>query len=212
MNEFFMIRHYMFMYFLFLYCYFFFLINFVDIWYFSYEAGPAHVISVSSFYPGGFGPSSPLTVWLKNDLASVDRTKTSWLLVVIHAPLYNSNSAHQGDGENFRLAYEQLLIQAKVNAIFTGHVHSYERTTVVNNNTVVPPGKGIVHFNVGDGGAALYTTWLPQPAWSAFRQATWGHGELQIMNSSTAIWTWNRNEDNANKVADSYVLLNSVSM
>lgn len=183
-----------------------------DIWYFSYEVGPAHVISMSSFYTGGFGPSSPLTTWLNSDLASINRAKTPWVLVVIHAPWYNSNSAHQGDGEAMRQAYEQTLINARVNCVFSGHVHAYERSTNVNNNKVVPNGQGMVHFNIGDGGADLYTTWLTQPAWSAFRQATWGHGEFQIMNSTAAVWTWNRNEDNANKVTDSFTVYNTVTM
>ena len=53
--------------------------------YFSYEVGPAHIISLASFYPGGFGASSPLTQWLQNDLASIDRSKTPWVLVSLHA-------------------------------------------------------------------------------------------------------------------------------
>ena len=92
--------------------------------YYSYEAGPAHVISISSFYPGGYGASSPLTTWLQSDLAKVDRTKTPWLLVALHAPWYNTNSAHQGDGEAMRAALEPMLIAAKADVVFTGHVHS----------------------------------------------------------------------------------------
>lgn len=59
-----------------------------------------------------------------------------------------------------RVSLEPLFIAAGVNAIFPGHVHSYERTFPVNSNQVVPPGQGIVHFNIGDAGASLYTTWL----------------------------------------------------
>ena len=33
--------------------------------------------------------------WLLRDLAAVDRARTPWLLVVMHAPWYNSNYAHQ---------------------------------------------------------------------------------------------------------------------
>jgi hypothetical protein len=181
-----------------------------DIWYFSYQAGPAHVISLSSFYPGGFGASSPLVQFLKADLATVNRATTPWLLVIIHAPWYNSNSAHQGDGEAMRQAIEPILLAAKVNAVFGGHVHAYERSTPAANMKPVPASSGIVHFNIGDGGADLYTTWMnPQPSWSAFRQATWGHGELQILNASVAVWTWHRNEDGEPKVADSYVIMNN---
>jgi hypothetical protein len=92
--------------------------------YYSYEAGPAHVISISSFFPGGYGASSPLTTWLQSDLAKVDRSKTPWLLVALHAPWYNTNSAHQGDGEAMRAALEPMLIAAKADVVFTGHVHA----------------------------------------------------------------------------------------
>lgn len=67
-----------------------------SIWYFSYEVGPVHLISVSSFYPGGFGPTSPLTLWLQKDLAAVSRSRTPWLLVSLHAPWYNSKQVDPG--------------------------------------------------------------------------------------------------------------------
>ena len=47
-----------------------------------------------------------------------------WVIVSLHAPWYNSNTAHQGDGEIMRASFEPLFVEAKVDAIFTGHVHS----------------------------------------------------------------------------------------
>lgn len=35
----------------------------------------------------------------------------------------------------------------------------------------------------------------PQPEWSIFREASFGHGELRIVNSSHAYWSWHRNDD-----------------
>jgi hypothetical protein len=163
--------------------------------YFSYETGPLHIISVSSFYYGGFAASSKMTQWLQSDLASFDRSKTPWLIVMLHAPWYNSNTAHQGDGEAMRQAYEQIFISAGVNIVVTGHVHSAEFSYFVNNNQIDTK-KGIMHFNLGDAGADLYTSWMnPQPTWSAFRSAAWGHGELEFVNASFAHFTWHRNSD-----------------
>ncbi|KAI4321946.1 hypothetical protein MLD38_035268 [Melastoma candidum] len=31
--------------------------------------------------------------------------------------------------------------------------------------------------------------------WSAFREASFGHGELEFVNSSHALWSWHRNDD-----------------
>jgi hypothetical protein len=177
-------------------------------WYFGYRAGPAHVISVSSFYPGGFGESSKMTAWLQKELASVDRTVTPWLIISLHAPWYNSNSAHQGDGEAMREAYEPIFIAAGVNMIVSGHVHSMERSLPVNNNQLDP--KGIVHLNFGDAGAGLYTTWLsPQPKWSAFRSAEWGHAEVTLVNSTHALYTWHRNADPEPTVGDQAYIVNT---
>jgi len=170
--------------------------------YYSYEAGPAHVISISSFYPGGFGSSSPLTTWLTADLAKVDRSQTPWLLVALHAPWYNTNSAHQGDGEAMRAALEPMLISAKVDVVFTGHVHAYERTCPVNNFKCDQT-NGITHFNVGDAGASLYTTWLKAQPWSLFHKASFGHGNFQIFNATTAQWTWHENSNAESQISDS---------
>jgi hypothetical protein len=180
-----------------------------DIFYFSYEVGPVHVISVCSFYLHGFSASSPLVQWVTQDLKKVNRHATPWVIVALHAPWYNSNSAHQGDGEPMRVGLESLFVNMSVAAIMTGHVHSYERTNPVVNSKVVPAGQGIVHFNIGDGGASLYTTWLnPQPAWSAYRDATWGHGEFVFVNNTHAQWTWHRNQDNEPIVQDEYYVVN----
>jgi hypothetical protein len=177
-------------------------------YYFSYEAGPAHVISISSFYFGGYGAGSALTKWLVADLASIDRAKTPWVLVSLHAPWYNSNSAHQGDGEGMRAALEAVLVKAGVAAVFSGHVHAYERSYVVNNKQVVADGAGMVHFNIGDAGAGLYTTWSHVAATSAFRSAVFGHGEFELVNATHAHWTWHRNADDEAVVADSVFVVN----
>jgi hypothetical protein len=177
--------------------------------YFSYEVGPAHVISLASFYPGGFSSSSPLTQWLKADLASIDKAKTPWVLVSLHAPWYNSNTAHQGDGEEMRAALEDMLVKGGVSAFFTGHVHAYERSHPVVNNAVVAGGAGPVHFNIGDAGAGLYTSWKSTPAWSAFHSAQFGHGEFVIVNATHAHWTWHRNADSESTVADEVFVVNT---
>ena len=58
----------------------------------------------------------------------MDRRRTPWLLVLFHVPWYNSNTAHQGEGEGMRALMEPLLRAAGVDFILAGHVHAYERT------------------------------------------------------------------------------------
>lgn len=52
-----------------------------------------------------------------------------------------------------RVAYEPLLIAAGASMVVSGHVHAYERSHPVDDNTVVDDGQGMVHFTCGDGGA-----------------------------------------------------------
>ncbi|KAI9090785.1 hypothetical protein K1719_028638 [Acacia pycnantha] len=35
----------------------------------------------------------------------------------------------------------------------------------------------------------------PKPEISIFREASFGHGILEVVNATHALWTWNRNDD-----------------
>eukprot|EP00878_Enallax_costatus_P020763 GHUV01021956.1.p1 GENE.GHUV01021956.1~~GHUV01021956.1.p1 ORF type:complete len:390 (+),score=60.00 GHUV01021956.1:1278-2447(+) len=41
-----------------------------------------------------------------------------------------------------------------------------------------------------------------QPQWSAYREPSFGHGVLEFMNATHAVWTWKKNQWPAWKVAD----------
>lgn len=71
---------------------------------------------------------TPQWRWLRNELKRVDREKTPWLIVLMHAPMYNSNEAHYMEGESVRAAFESWFVKYKVDIVFAGHVHAYERS------------------------------------------------------------------------------------
>ncbi|GAB4848511.1 hypothetical protein Ancab_003218 [Ancistrocladus abbreviatus] len=63
-----------------------------------------------------------------------------------------------------------------------------------------------VYFILGDGGdiegrADNFT--VPQPDYSAYREASFGHAILEIKNHTHAYFTWNRNQDDVSIEADS---------
>lgn len=93
--------------------------------YYSFDVTGAHIIMLGSYTD--YDTNSDQYAWLKSDLSKIDRVKTPWIIVLLHAPWYNSNMAHKGEGESMRQAMEQLLYNARVDAVFTGHVHAYER-------------------------------------------------------------------------------------
>lgn len=51
------------------------------------------------------------------------------------------------------------------------------------------------HINFSSGPAEGKFCWDKQPEWSAFRESSFGHGMLEVVNSTYALWTWHRNQD-----------------
>ncbi len=78
--------------------------------------------------PATTGKYDPQQVFLQKALASVNRTLTPWLIVLIHSPWYNSNTYHFLEGETVRVEFEAFINEAQVDVVFAGHVHAYERT------------------------------------------------------------------------------------
>lgn len=50
----------------------------------------------------------------------------------------------------------------------------------------------------------------PQPKISAFREPSFGHGQLSVVNATHAVWTWHRNEDHDVAVASDEFWLRSL--
>lgn len=46
-----------------------------------------------------------------------------------------------------------------------------------------------------------------QPEWSAYREPSFGHGMLELVNATHAEWTWNKNQWPAWKVADRVTII-----
>ncbi|XP_021764750.1 probable purple acid phosphatase 20 [Chenopodium quinoa] len=181
--------------------------------YYSFDvASEVHVIMLGSYTD--FDQGSSQYTWLEGDLKKVNRKKTSWVVVVLHAPWYNSNMAHVGEYESvdMRKAMEQLLYDARVDIVFAGHVHAYERFTRVYDGKANKCGP--MHITIGDGGnrEGLARKFMdPKPEISIYREASFGHGQLQVVNSTHAQWTWHRNEDNLPKADDSVWLTSLIS-
>ncbi|KAJ4711572.1 Purple acid phosphatase [Melia azedarach] len=67
----------------------------------------------------------------EQDMASVDRSKTPWLIFTGHRPMYSSLTSSVD--KNFVDAVEPLLLDNKVDVVLFGHVHNYERSCSVYN-------------------------------------------------------------------------------
>ncbi|KAJ4792449.1 Purple acid phosphatase [Rhynchospora pubera] len=181
-------------------------------WY-SIKRGPAHIIVLASY--SAYGKYTPQYKWLEKEFPKVNRSETPWLIVMMHSPWYNSYNYHYMEGETMRVMFEPWFVQYKVDMVFAGHVHAYERShrisnvayNIVNGKcTPVPNQDAPVYITIGDGGnlEGLATNMTePQPSYSAFRESSFGHAILDIKNRTHAYYTWHRNQDGAKVMADS---------
>jgi len=166
--------------------------------YWGREVGPVHVIAVYTY--AGYKPDSLQYQWLENYLATkINRQRTPWVLVMSHMGWYNSNSGHWMEAEHTRSYLEPLLYEYGVDILLGGHIHSYERSFPVYNNTL--DDCGMITLNLGDGGnyEGAYVPWRidpdtpnGQPEWSAFRESSFGVGDLTVVNSTHAFYSWHR--------------------
>ena len=83
--------------------------------FYSYEVGGVHVVALSAYED--ISPDSVQTKFLEADLAAVDRARTPWVVCAWHPPVYNSNTKHFLEHEAFRVAYEPILLAARVNIV-----------------------------------------------------------------------------------------------
>ncbi|KAM1420592.1 hypothetical protein ACFX2I_002944 [Malus domestica] len=162
---------------------------------------------------------TPLT-WLQEELLKVNRSETPWLIILMHSPWYNSYNYHYMEGETMRVMNEPWFLKYRVDVVFAGHVHAYERSERVSNvaynivNGICKPVKdqsAPVYITIGDGGniEGLATNMTePQPDYSAYREASFGHATFDIKNRTHAYYSWHRNQDGYAVKADSIWFFN----
>ncbi|KAI5673165.1 hypothetical protein M9H77_13529 [Catharanthus roseus] len=181
-------------------------------WY-SIKRGPAYIIVLASY--SAYGKYTPQYQWLEDELPKVNRSETPWLIVLMHSPWYNSYNYHYMEGETMRVMFEPWFVKYKVDLVFAGHVHAYERSERVSNiaynvvNGMCTPRRDLsapVYITIGDGGnleGLANNMTEPQPKYSAYREASFGHAILDIKNRTHAHYGWHRNQDGLAVEADS---------
>ncbi|GKU92222.1 hypothetical protein SLEP1_g5981 [Rubroshorea leprosula] len=94
-------------------------------WY-SIEQGSIHFTIMSTEHD--WSENSEQYGWMESDMASVDRSRTPWLIFMGHRPMYTSTDGLFSVDNNFVKDVEPLLQENKVDLVLFGHVHNYERT------------------------------------------------------------------------------------
>ncbi len=90
---------------------------------FSFDYGNAHWTVIDS-NPYVDWNDSTLRAWITKDLAAA--ANATWRFVIYHHPCFSSSRAHY-EQQQMRLI-APILEQGKVDLVFAGHVHNYQRT------------------------------------------------------------------------------------
>ena len=85
------------------------------------------------------------------DLAAVNRSRTPWIVVTSHRPIYTTQMCELGDyvvSRFMREALDSLFEKYQVNLALVAHTHAYERTCLIKGGQCVENG-GTQHITIG---------------------------------------------------------------
>ncbi|CAF1045225.1 unnamed protein product [Adineta steineri] len=142
-------------------------------WY-SFDIGPIHIVYYSTEHD--FRRLSPQYTWLENDLRSVNRSRTPWLIVGSHRPMYTSLVVIDPIGLMLQLHIEPLLYKYQVDLNLYGHIHSYERTCPMYQHQCVE--NGITQILIGMGGHDLTYGNYSGTKWSLYHDIDFGYTHI----------------------------------
>lgn len=180
-------------------------VNGNEFWY-SWNYGPIHHLAFDADQP--YSPGSPQYEFMVNDLKSVDRTVTPWVVAYNHYPFICSNYFWCPDSTNLRNTFHPIFNDpaTKVDIYLAGHVHAaelvypnYNGTVTQYNFTDITNTLEIMVGFPGDIEVCCNTWYNPQPDYSYWREGdgytsntTFGFTQLTIQNLTHAhveIWS-----------------------
>ncbi|GJX91388.1 probable inactive purple acid phosphatase 27 [Tanacetum coccineum] len=155
--------------------------------------------------------------FIEQCFASVDRKKQPWLIFAAHRVLgYSSDKYYAAEGSFDeplgRESLQKLWQKYKVDIGFYGHVHNYERTCPIYQNTCVNSEKshysgtvnGTIHVVVGGAGAHLSEFAQINTTWSLYKDYDFGFAKMTAFNQSSLLFEYKKSKDG--KVYDSFTI------
>jgi hypothetical protein len=156
-----------------------------DLWW-SLDFGNVHFSLLSMEHD--FTRGSLQYMWFAKDLATVDRSKTPFVIVGGHRPMYCSENSTTDVimAQHIQEELEDLFYKYRVDLALWGHNHVYERTCPLYKGKCMSPDEGTVHAVIGMAGYYLDDSWRDTPAWSVKRDNT-HYGIANLQSNSTAL-------------------------
>jgi predicted phosphodiesterase len=108
--------------------------------------------------------------WLRQDMAN---SKARWKFAVFHHPPYSSGL--HGDDARTKRVLDPVLRQLKIDIVFNGHDHHYERWK---------PKGGVTYIVTGAGGAVLYPRKRVDPATAVFSGRIFSYTRIDIAKNT----------------------------
>lgn len=130
-------------------------------YYYEFRYGNAHFFMIDT--NKNVDPESEQYQWLDDALS---RCTAAWKFVVHHHPVYSSDENDYGNlwktnqstrGDARVRVLTALYDKYKVDIVWNGHIHSYERTWPVFRNEATTFDKGTIYMVTGGGGGGLET-------------------------------------------------------
>jgi hypothetical protein len=187
--------------------------------YYSFNFGRAHFIifSTETIFFNSNEVQELQYKWLIEDLeqANKNRKEVPWIFTFAHKPFYCSidyryskneadratNNNCLGQTEKTRNMFEDLFYRHKVDIMFSGHVHKYERNSAVYKSLPMPCEMDfpdylhncgapvhVVTGNAGNDHLFEPISKTPQEWYRAGSDTTTGYGKLIVKNSTHVYW------------------------
>jgi hypothetical protein len=115
--------------------------NMQDRDYYTFDEGNARFVALNSNHPSDPDQAK----WLDSVFSNAG---AKWRICFFHHPLYSSGQHASESRDVIRPGMEAMLVRNKVDVVFAGHEHLYER---------IAPQRGIRYFVSGGGGRNLYS-------------------------------------------------------
>lgn len=152
--------------------------NHKKLWY-SFDVGNAHFVSLDYRYP----KNVEMINWFENDMTNSD---AKWNFVFTHRPCYNFGGHCSVWGRD---TWPALFQKHKIDIVFSGHSHIYERFLPVKINS--SSDWSVTYITTGGAGANLYKARTNQFLAKAF--ADYHYILFDIKNDSLLMTTFSTN-------------------